>query len=117
MDREKYNGWTNHATWVVNLWLENEEWSYRFWRNVAAEMLATAEPTEVLTKEESARFQFADFMKQHIEGEIDQILEGLDIHKNLYAGILCDLVNLSDVNWDEIAAAWMEGAKEALQEA
>lgn len=25
---EQYNGWTNHETWLANMWLNNEEYSY-----------------------------------------------------------------------------------------
>lgn len=27
-DKEKYNGWTNKATWNVQLWLANDEYTY-----------------------------------------------------------------------------------------
>ena len=27
MDTKQYNGWTNHATWLVNLWLTNDEYT------------------------------------------------------------------------------------------
>lgn len=26
-----YEGWSNYETWAVNLWLENDEGSYRYW--------------------------------------------------------------------------------------
>lgn len=29
MESEKYQGWTNWDTWNCNLWLTNDEWSYR----------------------------------------------------------------------------------------
>jgi hypothetical protein len=38
-DAKTYNGWTNWETWQINLWLDNEESSYRdkqrFLRKVA----------------------------------------------------------------------------------
>lgn len=27
MDQQSYNGWTNHSTWLVNLWLTNDEYT------------------------------------------------------------------------------------------
>lgn len=27
MDQQSYNGWTNHATWLVNLWLTNDQYT------------------------------------------------------------------------------------------
>lgn len=27
MDQQSYNGWTNHATWLVNLWITNDEYT------------------------------------------------------------------------------------------
>lgn len=34
-DARKYNGWANYETWVVRLWLDNEEPSYRYWSGQA----------------------------------------------------------------------------------
>lgn len=28
---ESYNGWPNYETWLVNLWLDNDEKTYRRW--------------------------------------------------------------------------------------
>ena len=27
---ERYNGWTNYETWLVNLWMDNEQGSQEF---------------------------------------------------------------------------------------
>jgi hypothetical protein len=35
MSSGKYNGWSNYETWVVALWLDNEEGSYNYWNEVA----------------------------------------------------------------------------------
>ena len=37
MDTEKYNGYTNYATWNWTLWLDNDEGSYAYWRELAEE--------------------------------------------------------------------------------
>lgn len=35
-DTQTYEGWTNYETWLVNLWIENDEASYLFWRGETA---------------------------------------------------------------------------------
>ena len=35
LDDETYNGWANYETWVANLWLTNDEMTYRTARELA----------------------------------------------------------------------------------
>ena len=101
MSEDRYNGWRNYETWAVNLWLSNEEYTYRYWRERAQEAWEDAEPTEVWTREQSAKFQLADTLKEQIqEGAPTASLDG-----TMYA----DLLNaaLSEVDWGEIAEAWL----------
>ena len=35
MDDTTYNGWTNRDTWLVSLWLNNQEYTYKALRNAA----------------------------------------------------------------------------------
>ena len=37
---EQCNGWTNHETWLANMWLNNEEYSY----SVLCEALTRPDP-------------------------------------------------------------------------
>ena len=55
-----YNGWTNYETWVVNLWIDNEQGSQDFIRETAKEIYAEAKATDSWTREESARFCLSD---------------------------------------------------------
>ncbi len=32
-----YNGWSNYETWVANMWLNNDESSYRFLQDIVQE--------------------------------------------------------------------------------
>ena len=42
-----YNGWPNYETWLVNLWLSNDESTYNHWR-VEASKLSEWELARVL---------------------------------------------------------------------
>lgn len=103
-----YNGWSNYETWCVNLWIDNEEGSHRYWREVAQEIAANAEPKATTTdrpdgtREESARFELADRLKD----EIGEALPEVD-------GMWVDLMRgaLSEVNWGEIASGILEGVE------
>ena len=37
-ETKRYNGWANYETWIVKLWLDNEETSYRFWGDMAHQL-------------------------------------------------------------------------------
>jgi len=39
-EKPTYNGWSNYETWAVNLWLTNEEGSYRYWTDRTREVIA-----------------------------------------------------------------------------
>ena len=59
---EKYNGWTNYATWALSLevggaWAEHE---YRFWSQLAKELAEVHLETEVTLD------QLAVHMKHHL---------------------------------------------------
>jgi hypothetical protein len=88
-EAEKYNGWTNYETWVVCLWLDNEESSYRYWRAEAERHRQDAdEPNEAVNN-------FAAQLKDELEEATPTDAP------NVYS----DLLNaaLSAVNWHEIA--------------
>ena len=95
-----YNGWTNYETWLVNLWRENEEPSYRFWRARATEVLKQAPQTADVARgqfsvDDAARLQLANELREWVE-EANPIQEPT---------VYSDLLNaaLAEVNWLEIA--------------
>ena len=106
MNKNEYNGWHNFGTWVVALWLDNEESSQTFWRNRAQELVehwaetpsANARMTgnEPFTTEEKAVMALekelqADFKENNPLGD--------------QANVWADLMNaaLFEVNWHEVA--------------
>lgn len=100
MTDNTYNGWSNYETWAVSLWLDNEEPSYRYWRE-QAEYHHHAAPKcrqvneGIWSSSQAAKFRLADQLKLEVTDAAP--LDGA----NLYT----DLLNaaLSEVNWHEIA--------------
>ena len=103
---ETYNGWANHETWCVNLWLSNDEGTYRHCRQLAADAANAAEDSSqvrdgVWTIEEATRFLLADALKEFLN-ELNPIAD--------QASVFSDLITaaLSDVDWHEIADGFLE---------
>jgi hypothetical protein len=89
-----YNGWTNYETWAVNLWLNNEEPSYRYWTERARSWKG---------REDDA-CQFAEELKGSIR-------EGNPLEEpSLYADLLS--AALSEVDWLEIAQSYLDDVEE-----
>lgn len=96
-----YNGWTNYETWAVNLWLENEEGSYRYWRAEAQRhkeehgARRTGKP-----RWGNAKVDLAD----HLKDELSE--QAPDLGATLWSDLLS--AALSEVNWYEIAEHLLE---------
>ncbi len=82
-----YNGWTNYETWLVNLWLTNEQGAAETMQEFAAASRANGE----------AEWELADTLKEWVDGMVDE-----SVPDN---GMVRDLVNaaLGSVDWREIA--------------
>jgi hypothetical protein len=99
-----YNGWNNYETWAVALWLDNEEGSYRYWRECAKAVLREN------VRVDEAKSGLASMLR-------DQLQEAMpDLGCSLWA----DLLNSAfcEVDWHEIAASMLEefeGKVELLQ--
>jgi len=95
-----YNGWTNYETWAVALWLDNEEETYRYWRDQAARhRLAAEHLTEiqqgVVTSRQAAIGNLAQQLKEEIT-DASPLFE-----PTMYSDLLW--AALSEVDWLEIA--------------
>ncbi len=92
MTHKKYNGWTNYETWLVSLWMNNDEGSYRYWQETAEKLWDDKD-------RDSDAFCIA--MADRLKDEH----ETLASEKTGDSGWIADLVNaaLSEVNWYEIA--------------
>lgn len=86
-NKETFNGWTNKPTWLVKLWLDNDQNTYN---NIIA-----------LVKENNNKedYQIGDI----ISGYVDENMIG-----DIKASLLSDLIgwSLACVNWSEIAKSY-----------
>jgi len=81
MNQQSYNGWTNYETWLVNLWLTNEEFTERELRTIAN------------------NGERRDYRKEELKSFVEDLVGAYD-----GAGLKTDLINaaLYMVNWYEI---------------
>jgi hypothetical protein len=96
---ERYNGWTNYETWVVKLWMDNDEDSCRSWREEAERALGDARDGAISlhygsqTHAERAACHLADILHEKL------------VNAHGVTGVCVDLLSsaMSAVNWYEIA--------------
>jgi hypothetical protein len=105
MAEERYNGWTNYATWNIALWLGNEEGSYSYWRERTQQAYDDAEAEGTFTRKEQAALDLSRQLQDEIE-------EGnpLADQPSMYSDLLGSAI--SDCNWYEIAENWLEDVEE-----
>ena len=106
MERKEYNGWTNYETWIVKLWLDNDQGSAEYWEEEAREAMQDVVEKDTSSADDlrnSAAYDLAGRLKDWHENYVE---EGMPSS----AGFLNDLINsaLSEVNWEEIARHYVE---------
>ena len=84
MTNQTCNGWANHATWLVNLWLGEYNYDH-------SELSGLSRYDATLALKET----------------VDNILT--DYEKTKLSGLAADLINsaLSDVDWYELADSYL----------
>lgn len=101
-----YNGYTNYATWAVNLWIDNEQGTQGYWEERAAEVWENASPEyEWQSKQDAAVYELAEELKTWVEEQADELTSG---------SMLSDLLGwaVEQVNWREIAEMMIDTAAE-----
>lgn len=94
MNHKEYNGWFNYETWLVKLWIDNEEGSSRYWDETAQEVYDESSADRSFTRDERAALTLSDRLKDEFEEAQPEV-----------TGFWADLLNaaMSEVNWHEIA--------------
>jgi hypothetical protein len=88
-----YNGWSNWATWNVNLWIMNEEPLYREWQRLINHMVTLPNQLEM----EQAAKQFVFDLFPSGTPDMDHASE------------------LADVNYADLVETWLEGAEDEIE--
>ena len=96
-----YNGWTNYETWVVKLWMDNDQGDYLYWQDRTQECWKEARdkhPNQFMNRQENAQQLLADALKDHHE----ELQGGIAaINGTVFANLLN--AAMGEVNWHEIA--------------
>jgi hypothetical protein len=92
-----YNGWSNYETWAVALWLDNEQSSYEYVRELARDAWDDATETTYATRGQAAAWALAETLKdEHYEGMTNAIPDGASVFADLLGAAL------SSVDWHEL---------------
>lgn len=89
-----YNGWSNYATWVVKLWIDNDQGSQERWQERARECLQDA----IDSDESEPKAAAASTLARELESDHDESAPEV-------SGVFSDLLThaLGLVDWHEIA--------------
>jgi hypothetical protein len=103
-EETRYNGWTNYETWLVKLWMDNEQGANDYWEELALECMANALDEEIDNEnaKDNARNSLAERLQDQHEDFVNELLPK--------AGFATDLMSsaLGRVNWREIAEHYVD---------
>lgn len=88
-----YNGWSTYETWLVNLWIQNDQ-------ALHAELHAAVCEADLL-------YDAKEILQSWLENEVEVHLEAAGA---THGGLIPDLLRgaLQEVNWYEIAKNWRD---------
>ena len=105
-----YKGYANYETWLVAVWIDNDQASIDRWVDVAKHHYNISEDREHFTKKEEAIISFSESMKEWYEDSIpDSVDIGIFWSDMLYSA-------LGSVDWHELAGKYMDQYLESVTE-
>lgn len=92
----------NDMTWLVGLWIDNDEGDYNYWAEVAQEIASESEADDILTREQRAKYDLAERMKDEFEERAEAFVGN--------TGLFCDMLGraIGEVDWDKLAESRLE---------
>lgn len=106
-----YQGWTNHATWLVSLHLDNTQDVQWHAREAACMAFNDATASQYLTIEQEREICVADALQECVQDLLENTAETASpadlLARDLFTGYL------EDVNWREIARHYIDDMVEA----
>lgn len=100
--------WSNEETWIVQLWLMNNEGAHEIARKAAREAWKAAAADQMLSRRDNATVALGHWLKDSIES--NHPLHGTP--RDMYRDLLAH--SLGRVDWREIARHWLDAyAQEA----
>ena len=105
----RYNGWTNYETWLVASWLDNEQQSADYWRQLAIEQ----DGSDARPYGPGSYSDAAVGLAEVLQEETEELIEA-----GLATGLAADLMRaaLSQVEWREIATNLLDSVAEERAE-
>ena len=89
-----YNGWTNHATWALNLWFSNDRGMYDYVQETIEEY-----KEQGLTKDQ-ATIELEHFFENFIDEQVGIVSETFPM--------MADFLDTDAINYTEVAEAWLD---------
>ena len=104
----KYNGWTNYETWLVGLWLDNDQGTQEFVRETVEEFARQDFPLDDFerrigtTSDDKRRRAVQEWLNDYIEEGAESLLG----ESSLYSDLLT--AALSEVDWRDLAEHYLD---------
>ena len=112
MSDDGYNGWKNHATWCVGMFLDGNYTGHGTY-DAVCELVRGQLSFQHLEGDGIERSRIADYLKDFVETETDPTVAGNEDATELHP-LVSDMFGaaLSSVDWYELADAWIENVTE-----
>lgn len=94
-----HNGWSNYESWLVALWIDNDEGSYTYWREAAHYAFEDDQEGDEPSRQRLAKLQ--DLARRLEEEHAESMSHRLGSDADVYTDLL--RAALSEVSWVEVA--------------